>query len=342
LKNNKSKSLFSIIVPIYNAEKFLEKCIDSIIRQTYPNIEVILINDGSTDDSLNICRRFTKCDKRINIVSQKNMGVSAAKNTGIAKAHGDFMIFIDADDHIENNMIEVFHDNLMRSDSDMVICGYSRIDHEKGIERKTKVSYAAREYLNMIHGPDFVDLYKMPMLNQNWNKVYKAEIVRDNGVCFQKELSLGEDLLFNLRYLEYCKKISIIEDILYNFICYNKDSLSRRYRDDFFEVQQRLFHEVAGYVDTNYSKAAAAEMLKGIEEVYLLAVISHISIVSRYGYDRFGDKYMKIKKMVFDKEVHDIALKTKKSSFKTDILICLIRMRSITLLILILRLRAWV
>ena len=119
--------LVSIVVPIYNAENYLTKCIYSIIKQTYKNIEIILVNDGSTDNSLKICETFALNDKRIIIISQKNMGVSTARNIGINVAKGEYISFVDSDDTIEDNYIQELVDNSNSGKVDVVICGYNDI-----------------------------------------------------------------------------------------------------------------------------------------------------------------------------------------------------------------------
>lgn len=132
-----SKNLVSVIVPVYNAEHFIEKCIHSILNQSYKNIELILVNDGSTDNSVKICDSFAKIDNRIKLIHQANSGPSVARNNGIYNAKGKYIQFIDADDYIEENMIETLV-NEMEKGLDIVICGYKRIFKEENKITSTK------------------------------------------------------------------------------------------------------------------------------------------------------------------------------------------------------------
>ena len=118
-------NLISIIVAIYNVDQYLEQCIDSIINQSYKNLEIILVNDGSTDNSKNICDYYSEIDKRIKVVHKKNGGVSSARNTGIDIATGDYIAFVDSDDYLELNMYETMINNLEQNQCDMGVCGYS-------------------------------------------------------------------------------------------------------------------------------------------------------------------------------------------------------------------------
>lgn len=123
--------LISVIVPVYNARKYLSECLDSLINQTYQNLEVILVDDGSVDDSLRICRKYEACDERIHIVRfEKNQGLSAARNAGIDTAAGEFIYFLDSDDYIRQDMLEIMYNAMLKNNADIVLCGYHRVDEE--------------------------------------------------------------------------------------------------------------------------------------------------------------------------------------------------------------------
>ena len=116
--------LISVVVPVYNVEKYLKKSIESIINQTYKNLEIIIIDDGSSDDSYNVCKKYKEIDSRIILIHTENKGVSHARNLGLSKANGKYLIFIDSDDYIEDNMIEILYTNLKKTKSDLSICMY--------------------------------------------------------------------------------------------------------------------------------------------------------------------------------------------------------------------------
>ena len=132
--------LISVIVPVYNTEKYLEKCVMSILNQTYKNLEIILIDDGSTDNSPQICDSLAEKDNRITVIHQPNGGVSSARNTGLDNTHGDYIMFVDSDDYIAPNMIEFLSENI--GDTDIAMCGYNSVDENGNLSPQENVTVA--------------------------------------------------------------------------------------------------------------------------------------------------------------------------------------------------------
>lgn len=211
----KQNELVSVIVPIYNVEKYLKRCLDSIVNQTYKNIEIICIDDGSPDNSIDILRAFEKKDNRIKIIRQKNMGLSGARNTGIDIAKGKYIIFVDSDDYIELDMIELMLGRIKNSDIDLVVCGTA--NHIGTIVKKEELyNFKKKEIKNGILY--FKENYKLKYRFANcWNKMYKTEIIKSNNIEFPIG-KLYEDLLFVFKYLINCKKVVIEPKALYNYI----------------------------------------------------------------------------------------------------------------------------
>ncbi len=203
--------LVSIIIPVFNAEKYLKKCIESVINQTYQNIEVILIDDGSTDNSPLIYREYARKDNRLKINRQKNLGVSAARNNGIRRATGEYIIFIDADDWIEVNMIELMCDKLKKNkEIDICICGYKEFYEEKNESIKISLK-------NKISDKNFVDL----ILNGNnlikgylFNKMFRKIKIKK---FFNENIAIKEDLIFLLSNFNEKTKYYILYEPLYNY-----------------------------------------------------------------------------------------------------------------------------
>ena len=222
--------LISIIVPVYNAEKTIKKCIDSILSQTYKKFELILVNDGSTDNSLNILREYETLNERIIIISQENSGVSVTRNKGINIAKGDYIVFVDSDDYIVENGLEILVNEIELNDKlDLVISGFYSIKN------------STNRYLNAIlenkifNNLDFLLNEKLfKFISTPWGKVYKTEIIKNNNIQFDKNLSLGEDTIFVLEYLKYIRNVEFINESLF-FINETEGSLSRRNRLDIFE-----------------------------------------------------------------------------------------------------------
>lgn len=199
----------SIIVPIYNVDKYLEECLESLINQTYRNIEIILINDGSTDSSLEICKRYKKVDKRIVLIDKKNEGVSKARNIGLKKASGDYLMFVDSDDYLELNAIELLSQNV--SKETLVMFGYNRV-YRNCIVKKG-------EYL-VINSQ--TEMERSIFLNDNIggfiaNKIFNRQLIIDNDILFNENLSYCEDLMFVCDYIKCCKNFKYINVPFYNY-----------------------------------------------------------------------------------------------------------------------------
>lgn len=257
-----NEELVSVIVPVYNAEKYLGRCVESILAQTYRYIEIILINDGSRDNSLKECYLFSEKDRRIKVVNKQNSGVSATRNLGITLANGSFLCFIDSDDYIENDYIEKML--MQNQDKALTICGYF-IDTYK--ENGT-VSVAEKRYKNngIAIKDNFADIFHQGFLSAIWNKIYDVEILRKNNLKFDESLSLGEDLLFNLEYLKTGIDNFIFIDVpLYHYIKHGTESLDNKYRKDFLEIQEKLF-----------------EKLISVAELYMVADIKKSIIYSDF------------------------------------------------------------
>ncbi|MBY7144643.1 glycosyltransferase [Virgibacillus sp. NKC19-3] len=238
--------LVSIIVPVYNVEIQLHDCIHSILNQTYTYIEVILVNDGSTDSSGSICDDFAKGDNRVNVIHQKNAGPSAARNAGIDAALGDYIQFVDSDDYMEPTMTETLL-KAMISDVQLVLCGYQTINRDN---HHTKDYIPSRkgvfQYVPLMK--HIGELYKDVLLPSPCNKLYRAACINQKTIRFMEGLSVGEDLLFNLDYLQICNKVHVINNRLYYYSIADHSSLSRRFNKDLFKEQQLIFQKMKAFL----------------------------------------------------------------------------------------------
>lgn len=208
----------SIIVPVYNCEKYLEKCIDGVLKQTYSNWELILVDDGSSDNSYNICSMYADKDKRIKVFTQKNAGAGVARNCGIEKATGEYLMFCDSDDFLYSGALERFVDVAQKRNSDLIISGYNEFRYEDDkVVFCGKNDAMEREILSQIEARImYITLYKKHLNQAPWAKLYKASIINGNNVKFS-DLKRCQDIVFNINYYEYVNRISIIKDRLYNY-----------------------------------------------------------------------------------------------------------------------------
>lgn len=233
--------MVSIVVPVYNADNYLKACLTSIIEQSYSDIEVLLIDDGSTDESGTICDQFARRDARVKVFHLKNGGVSRARNYGIQSATGEFIVFVDADDCIHPKLIEWYLEK--RSDEATIMCDWSndwkvwKENHPEDVECDLRPE------------TDFMDLYSQNYINSPWDKLYRADIVKKNQIVFPENMNLGEDLLFNLDYLKCVSGgYQILNSPLYFYRPNHDGSLSGKYRKDMLSLQIKLSDKVREYL----------------------------------------------------------------------------------------------
>lgn len=170
----RKKELISIIVPIYNVEEYLEKCIESIIKQTYENLEIILVDDGSTDNSGKICDIYAKKDERIKTIHRENSGVSVTRNIGLENCNGEYIGFVDPDDYISPTMYEILYDTLKRNNADISMCSYQCFDSEKieFTKSNNEISYNKNEALKEL-------ILDKDITSHLWNKLYKKDLFNE-------------------------------------------------------------------------------------------------------------------------------------------------------------------
>ena len=213
----------SIIVPIFNVGGYLRKCVKSILNQTYKNIELILVNDGSTDDTNNICLEFKKNDKRVKYISTTNKGVSHARNEGLLIATGEYITFVDADDYIEPNMYEEIIKDMEENEADIGICGFDNGEdmQEKNIEKEVLNKEDA------IKGLFNDDSYRGFL----WNKVYKKEFLYDETKMklFDERLKIMEDLVYNYEVFKSVNKVIYDYRKFYHYIQRNSSVLNIKF-----------------------------------------------------------------------------------------------------------------
>lgn len=207
----------SVIIPVYNAEKYLGKCLQSVLSQSHRDLEVIIINDGSTDASGDLIRSFE--DDRILLIEKENGGVSAARNDGLKAATGDRVVFVDADDYPEPDYVLRMSEAMDRRGCDLVVCGYSYRDQKDqvtgGFPNRTEALHLKDDgYLSTEEVIAGIMLHES-IASCLWNKMFKAELLK--GMRFEEPLAIGEDLLFLTEYVRKCGSVYLVKDRLYNY-----------------------------------------------------------------------------------------------------------------------------
>lgn len=288
----------SIIIPAYNCEKTIRKCIDSIIKQSVSNWELIVVNDGSSDNTRSICEEYVD-NNRIFLINKDNGGVSSARNVGIDNAKGDYIIFVDSDDYLLDNALSVINDTM----NDHDICYYNyQISHKYNIEYVNYINkiiiFDINDFSNM-----FNELFNQKYIISVFAKCYKRSNIK---VKFDESLNSGEDLLFNLNYLKECKSLSLVPYSIYNYQQFFTNSLSSNNNDksdQFYKVYDhsiRICNEL--FKDEHKYKC--------ITNKYVLDQLNEIEKKIRYKHnygfdDMIGDiSKMNIDKLCINNDIH--------------------------------------
>lgn len=198
----------SIIVPVYNVEEYLPECLESLVNQTLADIEIICVDDGSTDNSLDVLNQYSQKDIRIKVISQKNAGVSIARNTGIENASGEYIMFVDSDDSLIPEACEIAYNAMQKDYSDVGIFGHSELINGTLLEaRETKI------LKKFIDTPEDIDLYNFNFLC--WDKIYKTSFLKNSNLKFIENLKTAEDTIFASSVFFYNPKCTFIDNCLY-------------------------------------------------------------------------------------------------------------------------------
>src|SRR5699024_8503264 len=229
----------SIIVPVYNKEKYLDQSLKSILNQSFDNLEIILINDGSTDNSLEICKTFEKKDNRVKVISQINQGVSVAGNTGIDNASGKYIGFVDPDDWIEKDMFLKMYKKYEETNSPVCISNYFQETKEDVIKRELSTTADVlinKEIYNQILikliGPQSIN--ESTIMSSVWRLLIKKELIVDNSIIFPQKINRMQDLAFSLEVFIHTEKVCVVKDCLYHYKVHD-DSASMVYDVNRFE-----------------------------------------------------------------------------------------------------------
>lgn len=260
----------SVVVPIYNAGKKLEKCIKSILNQTFTNFELILVNDGSTDNSINICKKYELKDNRVRVIDKKNEGSIATRNRGVMEASGDYIMFVDADDYIATTAIEKLYIDAKDKDLDIIVCNTYKVLGDRAIIKQINNSHYFKND-KIYEGNDIKDklaeayLHGHPFPASIHSKLYKRELLLSSGKYLDRIKFLGDDMYYNLEMFLKAQKVKVIREPLYY---YRTGGFTSRYMPHHFydivngyEIQKEVIEEY--YIDTK------AERYKGISIMLL-------------------------------------------------------------------------
>ena len=258
-----NRPLISVIVPLYNADEYLDRCIKSILNQTYQNIELILVNDGSTDYSESICEKYEARDSRITLIQTDNHGNAAARNLGLDNVHGDYVSFVDADDFVESNYILLLFEHLINNKVDVSACGHNLVYANGQVTRELKQQFYSKDYVIYMDRNTAITnmLYKKLLLTSVWGKLFRTELL------FAKRFPkcrFNEDLPFLYDVLLHSNGWVFANAPTYNYYQRN-NSLTHNLNTDYLPDSIRICEEIknnASEISTECEKAAWANLLQ--------------------------------------------------------------------------------
>lgn len=273
----------SIIVPVYNVEKYIRRCIDSLISQTFKSIEILLIDDGSTDNSGAICDEYALIDGRIKVVHKRNGGVSSARNVGLDNAAGTYIMFCDPDDYVEPTWCERMYDVMAGTEGDVFFCacGFKRVEANSG----KVINIANPVYSNQTVCVPLRDallfIFEHGLFRSVWSSIFRTEKIQDIDLHFDENLSRNEDTLFILQYLQAVDgKVGFAHEPLYNYSTGIATSLTHKAHANFWEIELNWLNELKKLMCQNGIPYSAYQDKYRDHIIYSSLVSINVSIAS--------------------------------------------------------------
>lgn len=262
--NTYNNDLVSIIIPAYNSERYIVKCLKSLQAQSYKNIEIIIINDGSTDQTQNIIDDFIKTDRRFLLINQGNTGVSGARNVGMKLSKGKYLVFVDSDDYVAPDYVETLLKLMKHGNNELACADYYKVENGVAYSQSTntqKTDVLSRtDAMNLLHNEQYFQGYL-------WNKIFLKEIIIQNCISFDPEIKIWEDMLFCLKYLINVEKIVHINKSVYFYVNHDESTMNNRgvwneytqlkALDDMWELLQPYTGTFKEYIRNYYANTLA-------------------------------------------------------------------------------------
>ena len=305
----------SIIIPIYNAENYISLCLDSVRKQTYEKLEVILIDDGSKDASGSICDDYANKEPRITVFHRENAGVSASRNFGLEKAQGEYILFADADDTMEPKLIQECIKLAKRNKADLVVFGfrYHLMDEKRMVENGLgKTFCGTRKEVFQTH---FQLLIENEILNPPWNKFVRKDLVATNQIRFHENYSICEDMAYSIQLFSASKKTVVSKGIYYNYYVKSTGTLVFKFHENYFEALTYFYDLAYAYCNRFDSN------LEQLICLYTLYVNRAFLFLKQICTESQWDKTVKHKKMdeIGNNQGFQMALKNAKLCHKKKI-----------------------
>lgn len=261
-----SNVTISILMPVYNSQEYLKNTVQDVINQSYGDWELILVDDGSKDNSKNICIELQKFDNRIRFINKENTGVSDTRNIALDNAKGKYIAFIDSDDSVHKDYLKILLSSIEKSKGQLAVCGFKerKISTNGQIEELSRVFYP-KEVIAIEDMKDLImDFGNSGLLNPLWNKLYNREIIEENNIRFKEEVETGEDFIFNLQYFRKINNICFSKGELYYYIRRNNNSITYQYIDNMYEKGLEIHNLLEDFLkDMNFYNSKNKYILYG-------------------------------------------------------------------------------
>lgn len=248
MKENENIVL-SVVVPVYNGANYIASCVRNIQNQSYKDYEVIIVNDGSTDNSKEVIDSVIADDKRFQAIHKKNGGTAHTRNAGLDVAKGKYILFLDVDDEYKPTMFEVMVREMEMNHAELVVCGFFfKIESDKSGKLETTYLEEKKYPYSFFHTfdemrPEYIDIWDSDMFSNVWNKLYSMDTIRKFGMRFRDGHVYTEDRVFNRLFLSKCQSVVLVDQCLYYYVRERVGSTTEKYRDDSFTIRNKEYNE---------------------------------------------------------------------------------------------------
>lgn len=342
--NLETKLLFSIVVPVYNVEQYLDKCLQSLTHQTFKNFEVILVDDGSTDSSGKICDKYAEKYDFIKVYHKENGGPSSARNYGIERTKGKYLTFVDSDDWVDNNFLKNVYDIVSLTEYDLVFWSYVQEFNNNRFEKhlisgnRCFGDYECSELRCSTIGPLPKEKFSPQTLDRystSCCKLYKKEIIKDNSLEFVDTKIIGtfEDGLFNFRYLKYVKTAFYIDQCYYHYRKTNENSLTSKVMLDLFDKWDNLYRLIGNDIkneNLGVSFSNALQNRVAMSSYFLISKASSSNLKKKEKINLLKSKFSSVH---YSSAIKNLNLRSLK--FPWNIYFCIVKLKMWSVLIFI-------
>lgn len=334
----------SIIVPVYNVEQYLDRCLKSLINQTFKDIEIVVVDDGSPDNSECIYKKYAAMDTRVKYIRKENEGVSEARNTGMQIATGDFFIFVDSDDWSDLNACEVLYNEYLKTKADLILADAIVITDGKPVRNHVfKESFTTSDpnffkayqkaCIGYCYNPFPDKKWNIPGLGSPWNKLFRKKIIMDNGLKFDPYVKgIYDDNLFTLHYLMHIKSMSYVKEPVYNF-CIVSESLTQVYKPNTLEINKCIFERIEEFMEENES----VDEFKDAYYVYVIRRLSkslNVYFFTQKNHKTLHDKCAELRRVIHSEPYYSAIKKVDKDILlKNHMVVCLLARLNLPLVI---------